>query len=242
MGKEHGLPLLAYVLPVLRLLGTTHVEVPLAAGVLSDQNSQPLRCTPASPEGLPEGMAVLLRQACHEMQPSRPAEGCSLSVHVTAGSYRFDAPERESILEAIPDSPEHGVPPPDRGLLDLLRPLQEEEAGHLIAADWLEDWMGPNPASAALRASQRGPAVSPAEAERLVFHSFGWRWLGRGVVIYLAGAIRRDPGRIGKAGFLIGLLYGSAAGASRRWVRWLPVEGAEAARPLARELGVELIE
>ena len=101
--------------------------------------------------------------------------------------------------------------------------------------------MGPNSASAALRASERGLAVSPAEAERMVFHSFGWRWLDRDVAIYLAGALRRGPAGSGKAGFLVGLLYGSGV-ASRRWVRWLSVEAAEAARPLARELGVELIE
>src|SRR5262249_55662652 len=157
---------------------------------------------PPRPEGLPEGLAALLRQACRELSDGKSLDG-SLFIHVTHGSFRFDVLGMESTLEAIPVSPENREPPPDRGLLELLRPLQEDDAGHLVTADWLEDWMGPNPASSALRASERGRAVSPAEAERMLFHSFGWRWLDRDVIIYLAGALHRGLLGIARDGFLV---------------------------------------
>src|SRR5262249_20715269 len=111
MGMNHALPLLAYALPVLRLLETALVEVPLGA-VQPGQERGPPRCTPPRPEGLPEGLAALLEQACHEL-PDRNTAGGSLFIHVTDGSFRIDVPGKESILEAIPQSPENREPPPD---------------------------------------------------------------------------------------------------------------------------------
>src|SRR3954454_1314775 len=131
MGMHHGLPLLAYALPVLRLLGPALVEVPLTGGNLPDQRGHPPRCTPPRPEGLPEGLAALLTQACREMLDRRTDHG-SLFIHVTAGSFRLDVPEKEATLETIPVTPDNRYRPPELGFPDLLRALQDEEARHLI--------------------------------------------------------------------------------------------------------------
>jgi hypothetical protein len=242
MVPSYGVNLLAYALPVLRLLGLHQIEVPFPDTPLTAEEARPLGCTPPPAGGLPEGLSSLLRQACREMKDGHRQPGPSLLINVPGGSYSLEGLEGGASL-AIPPSRENDESAPDRALGELLRSLQDDESGHLVVADWLEEWLGPCPSAAALRAST-SQSPGPLESnEKLVFHSFGWRWLDRGVVLYLTGVLRRDSTRrrCVRAGFLIGLLYRPDS-APHRWVRWLPVAAAEAVRPLARELGVELIE
>lgn len=248
MGTDYGVNLLAYALPVLRLLGLRQIQVPFPEETFYYEAGQAIGCTPTLSEGLPEGLGSLLSQARTGISaPAVPpllVNRAPLLVNVPDGSYSLDNQESTVCLGVIPSSPpENDESAPDRALCELLRAVHGDEVGHLLVADWLEEWLGPCPLAAALRASSSQLPGSLAQSEQLVYHSFGWRWLDRDAMLYLAGVLRRDHTRRQsvRGGFLIGVIY-RADGAPRRWVRWHSVETPEAVRPLARELGVELID
>jgi hypothetical protein len=237
-----GKRLLECALPVLRFLVIRRVMLPRdARGGDSGTGFSPSHLEPQAMRPAPEGLWNLITCAAYLLAGEDDNTGTPFRLDVEGARWwvgpangPFDSRTHQSLV------PREEPCPPDVGLGLFLRGVWYEPDGHLILGDWLEDQGGPSALAGAFRASLR-MAPSRPSSETIAYDAFRWRWLERGVMAYFSrrSLIDTDPPRQAGAGFVVGLLHGSAGEVPRRWARWLPEE---VGRPLAAEMGVELSE
>jgi hypothetical protein len=116
---------------------------------------------------------------------------------------------------------------PDTGLAAMVAGAAEDDSGHLILADWIEENLQIDDLAAILRTNGGEPRPGK-EARNTGWHDFRWRQIDDWVMMYMAHFRLYQPYTRGKKppppieGRLLGFLVNADGRSSAlRWVRWL---------------------
>jgi hypothetical protein len=237
MAADRGHAILNRLLPVLRLLGVKSVSMDCEEISGEEVLLAAPWCESVPPKAWPEGLTTLIQLAGQRLLHQMRAEldrYSTLIIDVVGSAWLVEFEDRES--EPYPLAGEEPPPPNAHDLATFVKGVCRDRDGHLVLADRLEELLGPCAAAAALRASEADPpGCDPSQS--LFGDPLVWRWLDRGVMLYLSRVYRwtgYPPPE--HAGFAVGLLHRRQGERARRWQRWLPGEPPEA-KQLASELG-----
>jgi hypothetical protein len=241
MPAEHGFRLLNCALPVLRLLGVKSVSINFDSTDGNGGDLEAPRYKSLPPNADPEGLSSLLQAGTWHVLPAEwgiTNLSGTLTVDVLASACWLEVRWLDEV-DRLPLAAEAPPPPNAHDLAAFVKGVCRDRDGHLVLADRLEELFGPCCTASAFRASVPEPPTCEA-GHYLVGEPLVWRWLDRGVMLYLSH-VRRwvDPASASVVvGFAFGLLHRRQGEQARRWQRWLHGEPDEAMR-LADELGFD---